>query len=81
LGLGLVDGVSDIKRACYRNIRLPAFRLDCDLRGIWIIAALFFERLLKRSNIHGNVVRSFLAIFADAVGGGQAPLKATSSAC
>jgi len=45
LGLGLVDGVSDIKRACYRNIRLPAFRLDCDLRGIWIIAALFFEPL------------------------------------
>jgi hypothetical protein len=63
VGLGLIDGTSDINRACYRNIRLPAFGPDCDLRGIWVTAVLLFQRLLKRSNIHGNLFLLFLAIF------------------
>jgi hypothetical protein len=65
VGLGLVDGTSDIDRACHRNIRLSTFRPDSDSRGIWIIAVLVFQRLLKRSNIHGNLVPLFFAFFAN----------------
>ena len=47
MGLGMVDGTSDIDRACHRNIRLPAFRPESDSRGIWVIAVLLFQRLLN----------------------------------
>src|SRR5438132_11982563 len=56
VGLGLVDGASNIDRACNRNLRLPAFRPESDLRSIWVVAVLLFERLLQRSKIHGNLV-------------------------
>src|SRR5882672_7110657 len=54
VGLGPVDGASNIDRACNRNIRLPAFCPESDLGSIWVVAVLLFERLLKRSKIHGN---------------------------
>src|ERR1039457_2138802 len=76
VGFGLVNGTSDIDRACYRNIRLSAFRPDGDFRGIWVIAVLLFQRLLKRSNIHGNLVLYITRpFFADRGGFGQAVLK------
>src|SRR6202040_840419 len=49
--LGIVDGTSDIDRACNRNICLAAFCPESDLRSIWVITVLLFQRLLKRSNI------------------------------
>jgi hypothetical protein len=64
VGLGLVDGASEIDRACHRNIRLPAFRPQGDARGIWVIAVLLFQRLLKRSNIHCDLVLYILGHFA-----------------
>src|ERR1700730_7851915 len=60
VGLGMVEGTSDIDRACYRNIRLSTLCPDCDLGGIWVIAALVFQRLLERSDIHVNLVSSNL---------------------
>src|SRR5712692_4082401 len=75
VGLGLVDGASEIDRACHRNIRLSAFRPQSDMRGIWVIAVLLFQRLLKRSKIHGTLVLLFLAVFADLGSSGQGVLK------
>src|SRR5437016_14670302 len=63
VGFGMVDGTPDVDRACHRNIRLSTLRPDCDLRGIWVTAVLLFQRLLKRSKIHGNLGVLFLAIF------------------
>jgi Protein of unknown function (DUF4242) len=54
--LGLVDGTSDIDGARHRNIGLSPFRTNFDFRGIWVITVLFFQRLLKRSNIHGDLL-------------------------
>jgi hypothetical protein len=54
--LGLVDGTSKIDGARYRHICLAAFGTDCDFRGIWIVAVLLFQRFLKGSNIHGNLI-------------------------
>src|SRR6267378_64642 len=66
VGLGLVDGASEIDRACHRNIRLPALRPQSDMRGIWVIAVLLFQRLLKQSKIHGNLVLNITwRFFAD----------------
>jgi hypothetical protein len=56
MGLSLVDGTSHIDRAGHRNIRLSTLCPDCDLRGIWVIAVLVFQRLLERSNIHVNLI-------------------------
>src|SRR5712692_8963122 len=64
VGLGMVDGTSDIDRACHRNFRLPAFRPESDLRGIWVIAVLLFQRLLKRSKFHGNLIIFILGHFS-----------------
>src|SRR3984893_4366007 len=55
VGLRMVEGTSDIDRACYRNIRLSTLCPDCDLRGIRVSAVLVFQRLLERSNIHVNL--------------------------
>jgi hypothetical protein len=63
VGFGVVDGTPDIDRARNRNIRLPAFRPESDLRSIWVIAVLLFQRLLERAKIHGNLILLFLAIF------------------
>jgi len=60
----MVEGTSDIDRACYRNIRLSTLCPDCDFRGIWVIAILVFQRLLERSNIHVNLVMSNLGHFS-----------------
>src|SRR5436190_1063506 len=63
VGLGFVDGASNVDRACNRSIRrLPAFRTESDLGSIWVVAVLLFERFLKRSKIHGT---SFFRFFAD----------------
>ena len=48
---GLIDGASDINRACDRGIRLPAFRPDSDSRRARVTAVLLFQRLLKRSKV------------------------------
>src|SRR6266404_3956943 len=74
VGLGLVDGTSEIDRACHRNIRLGAFCPQSDTRGIWVIAVLLFQRLLKRSKIHGDLVLDITwRFFADRESFGQAP--------
>ena len=62
VGLGLVDGASDIDRACHRNIRLPAFCPKRDVRGIGVTAVLLFQRLLKRSKIHSTLILTSLVL-------------------
>src|SRR4029077_49626 len=57
VSFGLVDGPSDIDRTGSWDIRLPALRPQRDLRGIRVIAVLLFQRLLKRSKIHCDLVR------------------------
>ena len=56
VGLCLVNGTPDVYRACYGNAGLSTFCPDDDLRGIGITAVVFFQRFLKRSEIHGNVI-------------------------
>jgi hypothetical protein len=52
----MVEGTSDIDRACYRNIRLSTLCPECDLRGVWVISVVVFQRFLEGSNIHVNLV-------------------------
>jgi hypothetical protein len=56
--LRLVNGASDINRAGHWNIGLPTLGPDRDFGGTWVVAVLLFQRLLKRSNIHGNLILS-----------------------
>jgi len=65
VGFGVVDGTPYIDRACNRNIRLPAFRPESNLRSIWVIAVLLFQWLLERAKIHGNLILLFLGVSAD----------------
>jgi hypothetical protein len=59
VGFGLVNGAPDVDRACYRNIGLATFRPDGDFRGVGVAAVMFFQRFLKRSEIHGNLILLF----------------------
>jgi hypothetical protein len=52
----LVDGAPDVDRACDRNIGLGAFRPDSDSRRSRITAVLLFQRFLKRSKVHRNLI-------------------------